>query len=78
MGEMRGRIFREFLGEIDRNWTATNSYSGSVRATYHGEVVDHGNHVVVGAGVDHGSSHRDKYFPASRPQNVRRIPAKND
>jgi CheY-like chemotaxis protein len=24
------------------------------------------------------SSHRDEYFPASRPQNVRRIPTKND
>jgi hypothetical protein len=29
------------LGEIDHNWTATNSYGGSVQATYNGEVVDH-------------------------------------
>jgi len=45
-----------FLGEIDRNWTSTNSYGGSLQATSTGEVFSHGNHVTVGVSVDHGHS----------------------
>jgi iron complex outermembrane recepter protein len=45
-----------FLGEIDRNWTSTNSYGGSLQATSTVDVFGHGNHVVVGASVDHGRS----------------------
>jgi iron complex outermembrane recepter protein len=43
-----------FLGEIDRNWTSTNSYGGSVQATSTGEAFGHGNHITVGMSVDHG------------------------
>lgn len=45
-----------FLGEIDRNWTSTNSYGGSLQATGTGEVFGRGNHIVVGMSVDHGRS----------------------
>jgi iron complex outermembrane recepter protein len=45
-----------FLGEIDRNWTSTNSYGGSVQATGTGDLFGHGNHIVVGLSVDHGRS----------------------
>jgi iron complex outermembrane recepter protein len=45
-----------FLGEVDRNWTSTNSYGGSVQATSTGEVFGHANHLVVGLSVDHGHS----------------------
>src|SRR5262249_45790065 len=43
-----------FLGEIDRNWTSTNSYGGSLQATSTGDVFGHGNHITVGMSVDHG------------------------
>jgi iron complex outermembrane recepter protein len=43
-----------FLGEIDRNWTSTNSYGGSLQATGTGDVFGHGNHITVGMSVDHG------------------------
>jgi iron complex outermembrane recepter protein len=45
-----------FLGEIDRNWTSTNSYGGSLQATSTGRLFDHDNHIVVGMSVDHGRS----------------------
>jgi len=45
-----------FLGEIDRNWTSSNSFGGSLQATSTQEVFGHGNHVVVGLSVDHGRS----------------------
>jgi iron complex outermembrane receptor protein len=45
-----------FLGEIDRNWTSTNSYGGSLQATSTREVFDRTNHLVVGLSVDHGRS----------------------
>jgi len=45
-----------FLGEIDRNWTSTNGFGGSLQATGTGEVFGHGNHVVVGISLDHGRS----------------------
>jgi iron complex outermembrane recepter protein len=45
-----------FLGEIDRNWTSTNSYGGSLQATSTGEMFGHTNHLVVGLSVDHGRS----------------------
>jgi iron complex outermembrane receptor protein len=44
------------LGEIDRNWTSTNGYGGSLQATSTGEVFGHGNHITVGMSVDHGRS----------------------
>ena len=42
------------LGEIDRNWTSSNSYGGSLQATYTGQLLGHDNHFVVGSSVDHG------------------------
>jgi iron complex outermembrane receptor protein len=42
------------LGEIDRTFTTANSFGGSAQATSTAKVVDHDNHVVVGASVDHG------------------------
>jgi iron complex outermembrane recepter protein len=45
-----------FLGEVDRNWTSTNSYGGSLQATSTGQVFGHANHLVVGLSVDHGHS----------------------
>lgn len=43
-----------FLGEIDRNWTTTNSFGGSVQATSTSQVANLDNHLVVGVSVDHG------------------------
>src|SRR5262249_23019501 len=43
-----------FLGEIDRNWTQTNSFGGSLQATSTSKVWGHDNHVVVGASFDNG------------------------
>ncbi len=45
-----------FLGEIDRNWTTTNSFGGTAQATSSAKILDHDNHVVVGVSVDHGRS----------------------
>jgi iron complex outermembrane recepter protein len=44
------------LGEIDRNWTTSNSYGGSLQATSTAQLFGHDNHVVVGASVDHGKT----------------------
>src|SRR5207248_26009 len=43
-----------FLGEIDRNWTSTASYGGSVQATSATKLFGHDNHLVVGMSIDHG------------------------
>ncbi len=43
-----------FLGEIDRNWTATNSFGGTAQATSTARLFNHDNHVAVGVSVDHG------------------------
>jgi iron complex outermembrane receptor protein len=43
-----------FLGEIDRNWTKTNSYGGSIQATSTSNVFSRPNHFVVGVSIDHG------------------------
>ncbi len=42
------------LGEIDRNWTRSNSYGGSLQATSTNQLFEHDNHFVVGTSVDHG------------------------
>jgi iron complex outermembrane receptor protein len=42
------------LGEIDRNWTTTNSFGGTAQLTSANKVFDHDNHFVMGASVDHG------------------------
>ena len=43
-----------FLGEIDRNWTATNSFGGSAQMTSTTKVFDRDNHFVMGFSIDHG------------------------
>jgi len=43
-----------FLGEIDRNWTTTNSFGGSAQITSTNKVFDHDNHFIIGMSVDHG------------------------
>jgi iron complex outermembrane receptor protein len=42
------------LGQLDRNWTSTNSFGGSAQITSANKVLDHDNHFVMGASVDHG------------------------
>jgi iron complex outermembrane receptor protein len=43
-----------FLGEIDRNWTTTNSFGGSAQITSANKMLDHDNHFIMGISVDHG------------------------
>ncbi|MCC8942537.1 TonB-dependent receptor [Bradyrhizobium sp. Arg68] len=43
-----------FLGEIDRNTAATNSYGGTAQLTGSDKLFGHDNHVVMGVSVDHG------------------------
>ena len=43
-----------FLGEIDRNRVATNSFGGTAQLTNSDKVFGHDNHVVMGVSVDHG------------------------
>jgi iron complex outermembrane recepter protein len=45
-----------FFGEIDRNWTTTNSFGGTIQAASSAPVFGHENRVVVGASLDHGRS----------------------
>jgi iron complex outermembrane recepter protein len=44
------------IGEIDRNWTSSNSFGGSLQATSTGQLFEHDNHFVVGASIDHGKT----------------------
>jgi iron complex outermembrane receptor protein len=45
-----------FLGEIDRNTTASGSFGGSAQATSTSQVLGHDNHFAAGISVDHGHS----------------------
>lgn len=45
-----------FLGEVDRNRTATDSFGGTAQITSADKIFDHDNHVVVGVSVDRGST----------------------
>ena len=45
-----------FLGEVDRNQTATNSYGGTAQLTNSDQLFGHDNHVVMGVSVDHGNT----------------------
>jgi iron complex outermembrane recepter protein len=49
-----GLLGTSVLGEIDRTWTNTNSFGGSVQAASSEKVFGHGNNFVVGASVDRG------------------------
>jgi iron complex outermembrane receptor protein len=44
------------IGEIDRNWTSSNSYGGSLQATSTNQIFGHDNHFVVGTSLDRGRS----------------------
>ena len=43
-----------FLGEIDRTWTTTNSFGGSVQAASSEKLFGHGNNFTIGLSVDRG------------------------
>jgi iron complex outermembrane recepter protein len=43
-----------FLGEIDRNQTATDSYGGTAQLTSVDRIFGHDNHVVAGVSIDRG------------------------
>ena len=49
-----GLLGTSVLGEIDRTWTTTNSFGGSVQAASSEKVFGHGNNFVVGLSVDRG------------------------
>jgi len=46
--------FPNVLGEIDRTWTTTNSFGGSVQAASSEQVFGHDNNLTVGLSVDRG------------------------
>jgi iron complex outermembrane receptor protein len=46
--------FPNVLGEIDRTWTTTNSFGGSVQAASSEQVFGHDNNFVIGVSVDRG------------------------
>ena len=49
-----GLLGTSVLGEIDRTWTTTNSFGGTVQAASSEKVFGHGNNFVVGLSVDRG------------------------
>jgi len=49
-----GALGTSVLGEIDRTWTSTNSFGGSVQAASSDKVFGHDNNFVVGISVDRG------------------------
>ena len=42
------------LGEIDRTWTTTNSFGGTLQAASSEQVFGHGNNFTLGLSVDRG------------------------
>ena len=49
-----GALGTSVLGEIDRTWTTTNSFGGSVQAASSEKLFGHGNNFVIGLSVDRG------------------------
>jgi iron complex outermembrane receptor protein len=47
-------IFGSNLGQIDRTWTTSNSFGGSLQATSTAQLFGYDNHLVVGTSIDHG------------------------
>ncbi len=47
-------IFGPNLGQIDRTWTTSNSFGGSLQAASTAQLFGHDNHLVVGTSIDHG------------------------
>src|SRR5215475_13748737 len=42
------------LGENDRNWVSTNTFGGTAQLASTNKVLEHDNHFIIGASVDHG------------------------
>jgi iron complex outermembrane recepter protein len=49
-----GFLGSSILGELDRTWTTTNSFGGSVQAASSEKVFGHQNNFVIGVSVDRG------------------------
>jgi iron complex outermembrane recepter protein len=49
-----GLLSSSVLGEIDRTWTNTNSFGGSLQAASSEKLFGHDNNFVVGASIDRG------------------------
>jgi iron complex outermembrane receptor protein len=49
-----GALGSSVLGEIDRTWTSTNSFGGSLQGTSTERVFGHDNNLVLGMSVDRG------------------------
>ena len=49
-----GALGSSVLGEIDRTWTSTNSFGGSVQGASSEKLLGHDNNVVLGMSVDRG------------------------
>ncbi len=50
-------IYGANLGQIDRTWTSANSLGGSLQLTDSDKIIEHDNHFVMGASIDHGRAH---------------------
>jgi iron complex outermembrane receptor protein len=49
-----GTLGSSILGEIDRTWTTTNSFGGTLQAASSEQVLGHDNNFVVGMSIDRG------------------------
>ena len=49
-----GALGTSVLGEIDRTWTTTNSFGGTVQAATSERIFDHNNNFTIGLSVDRG------------------------
>jgi iron complex outermembrane recepter protein len=49
-----GLLGTSVLGEIDRTWTTTNSFGGTVQAASSEKLLGHENNFTVGMSVDRG------------------------
>ena len=47
-------VFGSNLGQIDRTSTSANTFGGALQATSTAKVLNHDNHFVIGASIDHG------------------------
>jgi len=50
-------VFGTSLGQINRTWTSANTFGGTLQTTSTAQVLNHNNHFVIGASVDHGRAH---------------------
>jgi iron complex outermembrane receptor protein len=57
LGNQVADIFGPNLGQIDRTWTTANTFGGALQATNTAQVLNHDNHFVIGASIDHGRVH---------------------